>query len=349
MIGDRLIVDATVHGYNWSESNWASPRAVEVVEPSYGFHASVSPGESLLEHDEWVDDWTVDMVEPVIFGESPIDLACYHATPQFDFFKDGQNAYEKGVELKRRNPDRVLVYGAVNPYHDSALDEVRRMKEEDDIDGVKVFAASFENNRPNALRLDTHDVAFPFIEGLLDMGINILASHKAVPLGPNRTSDYNVDDLDEPAAMFPEMKFEIVHSGFAFLEETALLMRFENVWSNLEATNSLVLSAPRRFAEIIGMMLAFGGEDRIVFASGAPLVHPLPVLEALLDFQIPQEVSEQYGYPQITDEIRSKILGENYLRLHGIDSSELRSKIADDKWSQVQAEGPGMWSHLRAG
>lgn len=348
MLNNMLIADAVIHGYNWTEENWANPRAVEVVEPSFGFHQSVSPDEYKLEHDQWVADWTADMVEPVVFEESPVDLACYHATPQFDFFKDGQNAYHKGVELKRRNPDRVLLYGAVNPYHSNALDQVRKMKDEDDIDGVKVFAASYEGNKPNSLRLDTHDVAFPFIEGLLKMGINILATHKAVPLGPNRTIDYAVDDIDEPAAMFPEMNFEIVHSGFAFLEETALLMRFENVWSNLEATNSLIVSAPGKFATVIGEMLSFGGEDRIVFASGAPLVHPVPILERFMNFQIPERLCEEYGYPQITDEIRAKILGLNYLRLHGIDPNELRSKISGDKWSQAQSgDLAAPWGRIR--
>jgi alkylation response protein AidB-like acyl-CoA dehydrogenase len=132
VLNDMVIVDATIHGYNWTRENWASPLAETVVEPSYGFHAMVSPKHARLDHDEWVADWTPEMVEPATFAESPIDLACYHATPQFDFFRDGQNAYHKGVELKERNPGRMLLYGAVNPYHDDALEQVRRMKGEDE-------------------------------------------------------------------------------------------------------------------------------------------------------------------------------------------------------------------------
>jgi predicted TIM-barrel fold metal-dependent hydrolase len=350
VLNGMVIVDATIHGYNWTRDNWASPLAERVVEPSYGFHAMVSPDHARLDHDEWVADWTPEMVEPATFAESPIDLACYHATPQFDFFRDGQNAYRKGVELKRRNPGRMMLYGAVNPYHDDALEQVRRMKGEDDIDGVKVFAASFEGNRPNALRLDTHDVAFPFIEGVQELGIRVIASHKAVPLGPNRPGDYDVDDLAEPAAMFPEMNFEIVHSGFAFLEDTALLMmQFPNVWSNLEATNSFVVHTPARLAEIIGRMMDAGAGDRIVFSSGVPLVHPLPVIEGLLKLEMPRRLVEEYGYQEITDDVKRGILGENYLRLHGIDREELVARIKDDRWSRIQngESLPAAWSHLR--
>lgn len=350
MFKGMIVADATIHGYNWTKKNWSSPLAETVVEPSYGFHTMVSPEPYLLAHDEWVDDWTTEMVEPVVFGESPIDLATYHATPQFEFFADGQNAYHKGVELKQRNPGRVLFYGSVNHYHADALEQVRRMKDEADIDGVKVFASSFENNKPNYLPLDSHDVAFPFIEGVLELGIKVIASHKAIPLGPNRISDYRVDDIAEPAAVFPEMNFEIVHSGFAFLEDTALLMmQFQNVWANLEGTNSYVVNTPNRMAEIIGRFLDAGAGDRVLFASGIPLVHPVPVIEGIANLTMPARLREDYGYPEITDEIRRGILGENYLRLHGIDKDEFLRTIAGDHWSKAQAAGLATpWAGIKA-
>jgi uncharacterized protein len=34
-----------------------------------------------------------------------------------------------------------------------------------------------------------------------------------------------------------------------------------------------------------------------------------------------------YGYPQLTDQAKRKILGENLLRLHGMDVAEARSPV----------------------
>jgi hypothetical protein len=47
-------------------------------------------------------------------------------------------------------------------------------------------------------------------------------------------------DIDAAAAAFPALQFEVVHGGFAFIEETAFqLARFANVWVNLETTSNL--------------------------------------------------------------------------------------------------------------
>ena len=34
-----------------------------------------------------------------------------------------------------------------------------------------------------------------------------------------------------------------------------------------------------------------------------------------------------YGYPQLTEQAKRKLLGENLARLHGMDVSQLRQKL----------------------
>jgi hypothetical protein len=46
-----------------------------------------------------------------------------------------------------------------------------------------------------------------------------------------------------------------------------------------------------------------------------------------MDFEIPQDLCDGYGYPQLTDTAKRKILGENLLRLHGIDIDEARTRF----------------------
>ena len=47
-----------------------------------------------------------------------------------------------------------------------------------------------------------------------------------------------------------------------------------------------------------------------------------------MDFQIPEDLCAGYGYPQLTDQAKRKILGENLLRLHGMTLDEAKASVA---------------------
>ncbi len=81
------------------------------------------------------------------------------------------------------------------------------------------------------------------------------------------------------------------------------------------------------FAEIIGKLLFWCGEDKIVYGSEAPIFHPQWALRAFMDFQIPQDLCDGYGYSQLTDQATRKILGENLLRLHGMDVEQTKAAL----------------------
>jgi predicted TIM-barrel fold metal-dependent hydrolase len=68
------------------------------------------------------------------------------------------------------------------------------------------------------------------------------------------------------------------------------------------------------------------GEDKIIYGSEAPLWHPQSALRTFKDFQIPEEVCAGYGYPQLTEQAKRKILGENLLRPHGMDLAEAKAR-----------------------
>ncbi|MGN6794274.1 MAG: hypothetical protein ACTHJW_17965 [Streptosporangiaceae bacterium] len=69
------------------------------------------------------------------------------------------------------------------------------------------------------------------------------------------------------------------------------------------------------------------GEDKIIYGSEAPILHPQWALRAFMDFEIPEDLCAGYGYPQLTDHAKRKILGENLLRLHGMDAQAMRAKL----------------------
>ena len=113
----------------------------------------------------------------------------------------------------------------------------------------------------------------------------------------------------------------IFHVGLTFLDETCWqLIRHPNPYASIAATLNFIVRSPRMFTEILGKLLFSCGEDKIVYGPEAPIWQPQRALDAFRDFTIPQDVCEGYGYPQLTDQAKRKILGrkilgENLLRL----------------------------------
>jgi hypothetical protein len=73
------------------------------------------------------------------------------------------------------------------------------------------------------------------------------------------------------------------------------------------------------------------------------------VLEAFLEFEMPADLIEGYGFPPLTEETKRKLLGENYCRLHGLDVDDVKASVANDDWAQRRSEAgsPEPWASLR--
>jgi uncharacterized protein len=353
MINGMLVVDAVVHAANVTKENVAEPiqpMADPLLEAIYGLHVMLSPESHRLAPEELMRDWSGEELERLLFLESDVDLCDYHSLPLDDFFVDGLVRLEKGVEMKSRSPQRVCLHAAVNPLEGPrALEQVEHSIRDLGAHGIKVYPARFVNGQTIPVRLDDPEYGIPVIEKAIECGAKCIAVHKYFPVGPTRLSAYGVDDV-EIAGAYPQINFEVLHPGFAFVDETAwLLARYPNVYVNLEWTASLMFTAPRRFAEVLGSLMQWGGEDRILWAAGAMLVHPQPVIEAFLDFEMPEDLVEGYGYPPLTEEAKRKMLGENYCRLHGLDVDEVKAKVANDEWDRQRsaAASPKPWATVR--
>jgi len=113
---------------------------------------------------------------------------------------------------------------------------------------------------------------------------------------------------------------------------------YSNIISELGTTfASSVITFPSVCAHILGQGLKYFGENRIVFGSdsvwyGAPQWQ----IEALWRFQIPEVfpasggggTRRQFGYPQLTETAKRKILGLNNARLYGI--KDVNGRLSDD-------------------
>jgi predicted TIM-barrel fold metal-dependent hydrolase len=349
-VKDPFVVDAVVHAYNWLPANYRVPLAKDFAEASHRLHSRMSDDRHRLSEDDYLVDWEAEPLADLLFAESEMDFAIYHAVPLDDYYYDGLVSLDKGIAFREANPNRSALYANVNPLEGiRALEDVERFGRELKVDGIKFYPVRYHDGNSLRVAFDDRKMLFPLFERAIESNIRTVAVHKAIPFGRTSQAYYRLDDIDEAAGAFPELNFEIVHAGMAFTEETAyLLARFPNVWANLEVTSTLIVNQPRRFAEVLGQLLYWGGPDRILFATGANFVHPQPVIEAFRNFEMPADMVEGYGFPQLTDEIREKILGLNALRLLGLDAEELRAKQAGDRWEERRRDGlEPQWRSLR--
>jgi len=213
---------------------------------------------------------------------------------------------------------------------------VDRAVEEHGAIGIKLYPIDLVEGQVRGYSMDDREKLFPLYEHIRKRGIRTVAIHKAIPFGGYSIEPYKVVDVGHAAMAFPDLTFEIVHGGFAFVEETAMhLTHFPNITVNLEATTVLIPNATRRFLEILGTFIqAAGGADRITFASGCTAVHPRPLIEGFWNLEMPEDLIESYNFMPFTAEMKRKILGENQARICGIDLEALRRQFANDEFSR---------------
>jgi predicted TIM-barrel fold metal-dependent hydrolase len=330
MIGDAIVFDGVAHVFNFQQKNAFGPPGEMFSNHLYAFHAALTPdGETVLPPEEFLRQWTLDEIDEMVYRQSATDMLCAMPLPLTDLFRDGLSPWEECAELARRNPDRTVFWGSVNPMEGRrALDLMERQVGEFGAKAFKFYNVRYDYGRPFPWRMDDPQVAFPVFEKAQELGVNLIGVHKGVPLGPQPIESTQTWDMDGAAANFPDLNFVIFHVGLPFIDETCWqLIRYPNLYASIAATINFIARAPRQFAEVLGKLLFWCGEDKIIYGSEAPIFHPRWALEAFWNFQLPQDLVEGYGYPQLTEQAKRKILGENLLRLHGMDVGEVRSRL----------------------
>ena len=330
MIGDAYVFDCVAHVFNFDKPNAIGTAGEMFSNHLYAFHAALTPGgETVLPPEKFLRDWRPEEIDEMVFGQSDTDMLVAMPLPLTDLYQDGLSAWERCAELARLRPERTVLWGSVNPLEGKkALDLMERQVKEYGARAFKFYNVRYDYGEPFPWRMDDPKVAFPIFEKARDLGVKLIGVHKGVPLGPQPIEHTQTWDMDGAAANFPDINFVIYHVGLPFLDEVCWqLIRYPNLYASLAATINFIVRAPRQFAETLGKLLFWCGENKIIYGSEAPIFHPQWALKAFWEFEIPKDLQEGYGYPALTEQAKRKILGENLLRLHGIDVAEARSKV----------------------
>ena len=207
-------------------------------------------------------------------------------------------------------------------------------------------------------RHDDEDVAYPTFELIASSyaqlrdtkpGFNNICVHKGLAPGPPDPERGHPGDLPKAARDWPNLNFITYHACIqpAFfmydsLEEirsgslrdgvpdirwtteyAQLVAPYSNCYAEIGTTwASSIVTFPTVAAHIMGQLMKYLGPDRIVFGSDSVWYgSPQWQIDAFWRFQIPEDLRERYGYPEITLADKRKILGLNSARLYGIKAT----------------------------
>jgi predicted TIM-barrel fold metal-dependent hydrolase len=219
-------------------------------------------------------------------------------------------------------------------------------------------AAKVDNDPNSLMRPWRHDdeaVAYPTFELIEKLyakvkgtqpGFKNICVHKGLAPGPPDPERGHPRDLPKAAKDWPNLNFityhaciqpaffmydalEEVKSGklregvpdISWTTEYAVLVApYKNCSAEIGTTwASSIVTFPTLAAHIMGQLMQFLGPDRIVFGSDSVWYgSPQWQVDALWRFQIPDELRKKYGYPEITENDKRKILGLNSAKLYGI-------------------------------
>jgi hypothetical protein len=147
------------------------------------------------------------------------------------------------------------------------------------------------------------------------------------------------------ATDYQELNFIVEHVGLPRIEDFCFMaVQERNVYAGLAVVvGGLMHARPRFFAKVMGELLFWLGEDKLLFGSDYGIWEPQWQVEGFVDWEMPDD-PEFSDYPRLGVEGKKKILGLNAAKLYGVSVPEdLRAPVpASEPASQDSAVGvPG--------
>jgi len=315
--GERyFVVDGHIHFWDGSPENQANKYGKGFIECFYDYHRNLSPPEyvwSLEKFEKYTEqDLTTDL-----FEEGHVDVGIFQPTYLTDFYKQGFNTTEDDGVVAEKYPGRFVVNGAFDPRAgEPGLEEFERLVARWKLKGVKLYTAEWRGSSRGYKLSDPW--ARRYLEKCGELGVRNIHVHKGPTIWPLNRDAFDVADIDDAATMFPELNFIVEHCGLPRLEDFCwIAVQEPNVYAGLAVAMPFIFSRPRYFAQVLGELLYWLGEDRILWASDYAIWQPKWLVEQFVDFAIPEDMVSEYG--QLTPDTKRKILGLNAARLYGLD------------------------------
>lgn len=327
--------------------------------------------------------FTVDAYFREVFARSDTTMSILSALPAMalDGLRPDDMAHAIDVASRLGCDDRVLMHGGAYPHHgpvEEALLAMTDVRDRYDIAAWKIYTMT-----PTAAHFyfDDHDPSRPqigqrFIDHVRELGPNIICTHKGISSIVGSTPELaDPSDIGPAAARNPDIRFVVYHSGYEpggegvgpydpadpepkgvdrlirTLQDNGIEPN-SNVYAELGGTWWFVMRNPDEAAHVLGKLLRYVGEDRVVWGTDSIWFGtPQDQIQALRAFKITEEYQERYGYPALTDELKAKIFGLNSAELYGIDVPDTTCDVDPMQIEQIRANlpaartyGPTTWT-----
>jgi predicted TIM-barrel fold metal-dependent hydrolase len=335
-----FIVDGHCHFWDASPANWVRGQEQFAKGWIECFHAymGLGPPETHWPLEKFMKYSEEDFVKDV-FEDGGVDVGIFQSTYLKEWYSDGFNTAEKNAELAAKHPGRLIVNGRFDPREgESGLRQLEEDAKRYGLRGVKLYTAEWRNGS-RGWRLDDEQTR-PFLEKCQELGIRNVHVHKGPTIWPLDKDAFDPRDVDRAATDNPGLNFIIEHVGLPRIEDFCFMATQEpNVYAGLSVViGGLMYARPRFFAKVIGELLFWVGEDKMLFGSDYGIWEPKWQIDGFLGWDYPEPDHEEFSdYPRLDVAGKRKILGLNAARLYGIDvPPELR--LADGSGTPAAKE-----------
>jgi hypothetical protein len=314
-----FIVDGHIHMWDASPDNWVKGREQYAKGWIECFHAymGLGPPETHWPLEKFMK-YSEEDFEKDVFQDGGVDVGIFQSTYLFDWYTNGFNTAADNGKMAEKHPGKLIVNGRWDPREgDAGLRQLEEDAKRWNMQGVKLYTAEWYKGSRGWTLAD--EECKPFYEKCKELGIKNLHVHKGPTIWPLDKDAFDVKDVDHAATDNPELNFIVEHVGLPRIEDFCFMATQEpNVYAGLSVViGGLMFARPRFFAKVMGELLFWVGEDKMLFGSDYGIWEPKWQIEGFLDWDYPDD--EYSDYPRVSDATRRKILGLNAAKLYGID------------------------------
>jgi predicted TIM-barrel fold metal-dependent hydrolase len=331
---DYFIVDSHIALWDGREENCRNIHGKQFIDCFYDYHRNLSPEEVVWPYDEYTY-YGGERLMKDLFTDGYVDHAIFQPAYLGDFYHNGFGQTDEAWALTQRHPGKLTYNHNFDPRNEQAgLDQLRADAARFGLKGVKLYTAEW-HGQSRGYKL-TDPWSYRYLEACRELGITNIHVHKGPTIRPLDRDSFDVADIDAVATDFTDLNFIVEHVGLPRLEDFCWIATQEpNVYGGLAVAMPFIHTRPRYFAQIIGELLYWIGEDRIMFSSDYALWTPKWLVEKFVDFQIPADLDE---YAPLTTDVKRKILGLTAARLYDLPvPAGLASKIPAEPVTAVAA------------
>jgi uncharacterized protein len=315
-----FVLDGHVHFWDASPANWVKGQEQYAEGWINCFHAyqGLGPPDTHWPIEKFQKYSEEDFVKDV-FEDGYVDVGVFLPTYLKQWYTDGFNTAERNARMAEKYPDRLIVNGRWDPREgDAGLKELEEDAKRYGLKGVKLYTAEWRNGSRGWSLKDPESQRF--LDKCQELGIVNIHVHKGPTIWPLDKDAFDVSDVDYVATNNPELNFIVEHVGLPRIEDFCFMATQEpNVYAGLAVViGGLMHARPRFFAKVMGELLFWVGEDKMIWASDYAIWEPKWQVEGFVDWNYPAD--EAYSdYPALGTDGKKKIMGLNAAKLYGVE------------------------------